>query len=554
MSIDHDTKTMIEVAALRQSEQAFKTLVENLPDIVLRMDRSLQYLYANPALEQQLGVAPGYLVGKSAHDLAIEPTTVGAFDARLQEVFQTGQPHTLQLALPAHDGSLRQYRVRIVPEFDQRPTVVTVLVIATDMTDLFHAQADLERRNVQLEAAADLARRHDELRSADLALAQAARLKDEFMASMSHELRTPLTGVLGLAEALQAQTYGPLNERQLRSLRLIEQSGRHLLDLINDILDLSKIEAGQLELTKVACAAEDVCHASLQIVAGLAQEKGHAVHFAIEPVAIDLMADPRRLNQMLVNLLSNAVKFTPPGGSLGLQVDGDEAACDVRFAVWDTGIGIAPEDVPLLFRPFTQLDSSLTRRHAGSGLGLVLTRRMAELHGGRVEVESAPASGSRFTIILPWVPPAPADGAPEASPAPVWLTPTATANPLAANPLLLLVEDNPTNADAFGGYLQGQGYHVILATDGASAIQEALQQHPALILMDIQMPRMDGLSAIRQLRLYPETVRTPIIAVTALAMPGDRERCMEAGADAYVSKPFGLRQLRNLIEHHLGNG
>ena len=400
MSIEYNTETMIEVSELRQSEHAFKALVENSPDIILRMDRALHYLYANPAIALQLGVDPNYLIGKTAYDIAIEHATVGAFNASMQTVFQTGTTAMIQLALPTHDGGLRQYRVRIVPEFDQRRAVVTVLVIASDITDLVHAQADLERLNRTLEdrvaertarlaeAASALVRSRDELRSANVALEHAARLKDEFMASMSHELRTPLTGVLGLAEALQAQTYGPLNERQLRSLRLIEQSGRHLLDLINDILDLSKIEAGQFELTTVVCPAEDVCRASLQIVSGLAQEKGHAVHFAIEPVSIDLMADPRRLKQMLVNLLSNAAKFTPPGGSLGLQVDGDEAACEVRFGVWDSGIGIAPEDVPRLFHPFTQLDSSLTRRHSGSGLGLVLTRRMAELHGGRVEVQS----------------------------------------------------------------------------------------------------------------------------------------------------------------------
>jgi CheY-like chemotaxis protein len=255
---------------------------------------------------------------------------------------------------------------------------------------------------------------------------------------------------------------------------------------------------------------------------------------------------------MLVNLLSNAAKFTPPGGALGLQVNGDEAACEVRFAVWDTGIGIAPEDLPRLFQPFGQLDSGLTRHHGGSGLGLILTRRMAELHGGRVEVESAPASGSRFTIILPWIPPVPAQNSPDTATQPVWVSASPAPGQAVTNRLLLLVEDNPTNADAFADYLQGQGFQVILATDGKAAVQEALQQHPALILMDIQMPRMDGLAAIRQLRADPQTAHTPIIAVTALAMPGDRERCIEAGADAYVSKPLGLRQLRNLIDHHLG--
>lgn len=236
-------------------------------------------------------------------------------------------------------------------------------------------------------------------------------IRDDYLANVSHELRTPLTGVLAMTEALQTQAYGPLNVRQQQLLQRIEDSGRHLLDTINDMLDLSRLDAGLLDLAIVECTLEPLCLGCIQAVAEPAAAKRQSVHFSIEPQSLQIAADPRRLRQMLVNLLDNAVKFTPECGSFGLQVTGPKfehdqlyGACTdkcVRFVVWDTGIGIAWEDRDKLFRPFSQLDSSLTRRHAGTGLGLALVKRMAELHGGHVGVESSPGQGSRFCISLP---------------------------------------------------------------------------------------------------------------------------------------------------------
>ncbi len=215
-----------------------------------------------------------------------------------------------------------------------------------------------------------------------------------------------------MTEALQTQAYGPLNVRQQQLLQRIEDSGRQLLDTINDMLDLSRLDAGLLDLAIAECALEPLCLGCIQAVGQAAAAKRQSVHFSIEPQSLRIAADPRRLRQMLVNLLDNAVKFTPECGSFGLQVTGArcehnqlQGACAgkrVRFVVWDTGIGIACEERGKLFRPFSQLDSSLTRRHSGTGLGLVLVKRMAELHGGHVGVESSPGQGSRFWISLPW--------------------------------------------------------------------------------------------------------------------------------------------------------
>jgi signal transduction histidine kinase len=233
-------------------------------------------------------------------------------------------------------------------------------------------------------------------------LAKATRLKDEFLASMSHELRTPLNAILGLSEALQEQVYGPLTDKQDRSLRRITESGYHLLALITDILDLSKIEAGKVDLTLAPVDVAGVCQASLRLIRESAQKKHQHVTSRVDPAVSTLLADERRLKQMLVNLLSNAVKFTPNHGRIGLEVIGHLDEQPVVFTVWDTGIGIADADRGRLFQPFVQLDSSLARHHAGTGLGLSLVARLADLHGGRVTLESSVGQGSRFCIVLPW--------------------------------------------------------------------------------------------------------------------------------------------------------
>ena len=221
---------------------------------------------------------------------------------------------------------------------------------------------------------------------------------------MSHELRTPLTAVIGLAEILRDGAYGELAKEQSEAVGSIEQSGRHLLALINDILDLSKLEARQVVLEMEECSATDLGQASLQFVKSMAAKKSILVDFAVQPDSISLRADPRRLKQMLINLLSNAVKFTPDGGKVGLLIRADRELHRIMFTVWDTGIGIRGEDMGKLFQPFVQIDSSLGRQYAGTGLGLVLVQKAARMHGGQVIVESTFGEGSRFTIELPWHP------------------------------------------------------------------------------------------------------------------------------------------------------
>ncbi len=388
-------------------------------------------------------------------------------------------------------------------------------------------------------------RRGEELLQANIELARASSHKNAFLASMSHELRTPLNSILGLSESLADRLHGPLTDKQARYLGLVIESGRHLLSLINDILDLARIESGQQAVERVEMPLAEICREAVQIVAPMAQRRNQRLEVELPPEDVRLFGDPRRIKQILVNLLGNAVKFTPPGGALGLRVR--MSLEDVRLAVWDRGIGISDEDLPRLFRPFQQLDSRLSRDYPGTGLGLSLVKQLVVLHDGRVEVESRVDQGSTFTVVLPASRLAlAAKSSPSTSAGMDARVPDA---PAEGSPRVLIVDDIPINITALRDYLEIAGYRVAVANDGRQAVALTRELRPALILMDIQMPNLDGLGATRAIRAMddPGLASTPIIAVTALAMDRDREICFAAGVDDYVAKPYSLRDLHACI-------
>jgi signal transduction histidine kinase/ActR/RegA family two-component response regulator len=395
---------------------------------------------------------------------------------------------------------------------------------------------------------------YEALQDTNNELARLARMKDDFLTNMSHELRTPLNAILGIAEGLQEQFYGPLNEKQIRSAQIIEESGKHLLNLINDILDVSKIEAGQLNLEIEQVFIRDSCEGSLNFVKRPALKKNITLSLDIDPQVRVIQADSRRLKQILVNLLDNAIKFTPDDGAVGLQVTADPAGKQVQFTVWDTGIGLSPENLAQLFQPFVQVESSLTRRYSGTGLGLVLVKHMTEMHGGSVAVESEVGRGSRFSFWLPWEPGEQPGLSPADDPAAMITlgqAPSWKEVSYDETPTLLLVDDDKDNRELFSGMLATVGFRVLNAGDGREAVEKTAAEKPDLILMDIQMPEMDGLEAIRRIRALPDVAQVPIIALTALAMKGDRELCLEAGANDYLSKPIALRKLVKAIRSQL---
>lgn len=395
-----------------------------------------------------------------------------------------------------------------------------------------------------------------ELSLANAELARAGQAKDDFLASMSHELRTPLTGILAMSEILMDQIYGPLGEKEVEFARNIHESGRHLLELINDILDVAKVESGKLELISGPVDIARVCNASINLIKQSASKQRLSVSLEIEANLSGLIADEKRLKQMLVNLLGNAVKFTPEEGRIGLKVSCSQDKKVICFQVWDSGIGISEAQIKRLFQPFVQLDSSLSRKFQGTGLGLVLVERMAKLHHGYVTVESQEGRGSQFSICLPYS----ADERPVAAQE---VVPSAGIEKALyvdqvyeedmSSALLLFVDDDPGNVKLYSEYLQHKGYRVKTACNGREAIEQAKKYNPDLILMDIQMPEVDGLTAMRILREDVKFRKTPIIALTALAMENDKERCLEAGADCYLSKPVLLKKLLRTVDEMLND-
>jgi signal transduction histidine kinase len=415
-------------------------------------------------------------------------------------------------------------------------------------------QQQLQAQNTQLQITNEqldkltyrLSQQTEELRLANTELARAARLKDEFLANMSHELRTPLNAILGMAEVLQEGIYGQLNVQQAKSVHTIEASGRHLLALINDILELAKIEAGKIKLDLIPVSANWVGESCLQLVKELANKKSVKIQAVFAPNPLTVQADERYLKQILLNLLGNAIKFTPTGGTVNLEIKGDAQRQVVNLSVSDTGIGISTENMRYLFKPFVQLDGGLNRQHEGTGLGLALVYRLVEMHGGSVSVTSNPGQGSCFTVSLPWQ--ATSNSLPLLPDNDSVAQPPVPTEPVNSKVVILLADDNQIITETIADYLTAKGYQIILAINGIEAIEKARENHPDLILMDIQMPEMDGLEATRRIRADTELAEIPIIALTALARPNDRERCLEAGANDYLSKPISFKGLAATIK------
>src|SRR5258706_10223262 len=427
--------------------------------------------------------------------------------------------------------------------YDESGKIIEFQAVGRDITERKRAEETIQQY------ASDLERRVEE-RTAELT--RANRAKDEFLASMSHELRTPLNSIRGFSETLLDDVRGFLNERQQEGVQMIASSGQHLLGLNNDILEGSKIEAGKLGMHLETIDVNEICEDSMNFVKELAMKKSIVLEFDASPEASTIVADPQRFKQILVNLLNNAVKFTPENGNVTLGVGADAAQNQIRFSVTDTGIGITSEDLQRLFDPFMQLDSSLSRQYDGSGLGLALVRKLTEMHGGNVEVESNVGKGSRFTVVLQWdkkvgtrqmINDSNANVSGSGKEKNVEAAKDSEMSAVDGRKIIL-AEDNETNVMMVKDYLEHRGHKVIVAHNGLEVLAKVEEIPPDLILMDIQMPQMDGIEAIRRLRADTRFRSTPIIAVTAFAMRGDRERCLEAGATDYLSNPISLKILK----------
>jgi PAS domain S-box-containing protein len=501
---------------------------------VVVIDAAYRITYWNAAAETMYGVRDADALGKQLSDIYTydwfdAADASAAFDALQKTDHWRGENYHIR-----HDGVRIAVESSVTAERDAEGNI-TAMIAAIRSID--------ERRQAQEELRAN----RDELRRKNVELARANALKDEFLANMSHELRTPLTTVQILAEAMREQLYGPLNDRQLRAVKTIEESGQHLLALINDILDLSKIEAGQMQLLLERCSVAALCRDALSFIGHQAERKEMHVLAQLPADSVVVLLDARRVKQILINLLSNAVKFTQPRGTIELTARIEPETGSLAFSVRDTGIGISADDMPRLFQPFTQIDSGLSRSYAGTGLGLSLVHRMTDLHGGSISIASTPGEGSTFTVRLPMHAEQMGEGG-GSVPAPD--IDAGETHPASRKEIrILLVDDSESSLFALTEYLDLKGFQVTTARSGLEAVDRAANDAFDLVLMDVQMPGMTGLEATRRIRKLEDERRSrvPIVALTALAMPGDRERCMEAGVDDYLSKPVMFDTLLAMI-------
>lgn len=382
---------MFEFRWLDLTPIASSTALESLPDSVLLLDDENRIRAFNSSAKLFYNIE-----SERPSQLNIENLLPTAWWNTIQAIPLT-QRSTLELA---NEDDSHYFEVRVAPVFDRRDRLRGRLLLARDITTRKAAQIALAQREVELTMRVN--ERTAELQAANKALTHAARLKDQFLASMSHELRTPLNAVIGTAEALRETIYGDVTGRQEVALERIEQSAHHLLSLINDILDVSKIQSGEFRVHVAPTSVQDIGRASLNVVRLAANRKHIELTSSYDITHPILHVDERRICQVLINLLANAIKFTPNGGKVSLDVYDAITTRTTYFLVSDTGIGISPVDLDRLFQPFVQLDASLARRYEGTGLGLSLAQRLTELHGGSITVRSEEGIGSTFIVALPW--------------------------------------------------------------------------------------------------------------------------------------------------------
>jgi PAS domain S-box-containing protein len=533
---------------LRRSQQSMKTILESLPVglAILGDDHRVRHLN-EPGLELMGYDSADGIIGSLCKDVFCREECEGCPERALGRPGEVSQSDEFLLA--RSDGSEIPVLRTLVPVTVQEESVI--LVVFVDISERKQAENELQEYAAALEEANQTLREYGE--AADTA----TRTKSEFLANMSHEIRTPMTAILGFSEVLlDEKGIDRTPPERIDALRTIQRNGRYLLELINDILDLSKIEAGKIELEEAECCPIQVVSDVISLMQVRADAKNLALDAEYEgAIPETIRTAPLRLRQVLINLLGNAVKFTELG-AVRLKVrflSTLGASSKLVFEVSDTGIGMTAEQTQRLFQPFTQADSSTSRRFGGTGLGLTISKRLAEMMGGDIALTSQLGVGSTFSLTID---PGPLDGA-----LLVDATDThcrAPETPSQPTPMLeelscriLLAEDGPDNQRLIAFLLRKAGAQVDLAENGLVAYEQAMarlnQGQPYdVILMDMQMPVMDGYEATRRLR--ESGYDRPVVAVTANAMAGDREECLAAGCDDFATKPIDRRALLESVK------
>ncbi len=535
--------------ALRESEARFRSLISNSSDIITVLDAQGEVLYVSPAVERVLGYTAERIQGTLSADL-VHPEERHRFEDHLKGVIYQGGTLNSAWRVRHSSGEWREFEA-VFTNLISEPGIGGVLMTARDLTEQKRVEAYLTQYTRELEAAKlAVEAQNKELENArDLAL-EATRTKSEFLANMSHEIRTPMNGVIGMTNLLLDT---PLSTDQKDCAVTIRNSADALMTIINDILDFSKLEAGKVAIECVDFDLEQIMTETLALLAPQAERKGLMTQRRLSPgCPTKLKGDPVRLRQVMMNLIGNAIKFTE-AGSVGLRavlVEESVERAVVRVIVLDTGVGIPRERQAAIFDSFTQADNSTTRKFGGTGLGLTISRQLTGLMGGDMGVESEVGVGSAFWIQVPF----------EKQNQALSETALSVAKPaevLAEEPVVmdlrvLLTEDNSVNQKVATRMLSKLGCSVALAKNGQEAVVFSAQETFDLILMDVHMPILDGLEATREIRAREREIggHIPIVAMTANAMEGDREMCLDSGMDDYITKPVQADLLKTVLEHY----
>ena len=508
--------------ALAVNEQFYRTLTESIPHVIWFGEEDGNVTYQNQAYEALTGRPLKETLGFGwAED--IHPEDQEELLKKYEDAYQRGKDYRGECRFRAKDGAYRTVSYIGTPIKDTSGKIINWIGINTDITALKQVQVELQEAKEAAE--------------------YANRAKSEFLANMSHELRTPLNAIIGFSEVLRDEILGFINDEQKEVTLDIHTSGHHLLSMINDILDLSKIEAGKMELQLETFSVEEALEEINTIINALANRK--QIELALESEDdVSIEADKVKFKQILYNLLSNSVKFTREGGSVttGFGISGDE----LLVRVIDTGVGIQPKDQAKLFQPFTQLDASKSREYQGTGLGLALTNRLVELHGGKISVDSEEGKGSTFWFTLPLRQHVSAPQARFADSQKGASTPE-IALPPASNRTILVAEDDEGAAQLLGMYLTEGGYQVEYARDGEEAIAKAAEIQPFAMTLDIMLPKKDGWQVLKALKTSPNLRSIPAIIVSVTE---DRQLTFGLGAVDHLVKPIDkealLASLRSL--------